>query len=148
MLPSIFRESLLSDMFNDVFEMIPAFGRSNLLYGKDAQPLMKTDITQSDEGYQMKMDLPGFKKEDLEVKLSDGYITIYASTNKEAEEKNDKGEYIRQERYSGTCSRSFYVGDQIHQEDISAKFEDGTLTLTLPKKEAKALPANNTIAIE
>jgi HSP20 family molecular chaperone IbpA len=98
---------------------------------------MQTDIEESETGYALTMNLPGFKKEDVKAELKDGYLTINASTNSSKEEKDEKGKYIRKERYSGSCSRSFYVGEAVTQEDIKAKFEDGTLKISVPKKELK-----------
>ena len=98
---------------------------------------MNTDIKESDAGYQIDMELPGFKKEDIKADLTDGYLTIQASHNENKEEKDDKTKYIRRERFSGCYERSFYVGDALTQEDIKAKFNDGVLTVNVPKKEAK-----------
>ena len=98
---------------------------------------MKTDIKDTDQGYEMTMNLPGVKKEDIKAELKNGYMTIHVSSNTNQDEKDEKGRYIRRERYSGNCSRSFYVGDQITLEDIKAKFEDGILRIDIPKKEAK-----------
>ena len=99
--------------------------------------MMKTDIKDTDQGYELIMSLPGVKKEDVRAELKDGYLTISAATNSSRDEKDQEGRYIRRERYSGSCSRSFYVGDQMTEADIKAKFENGTLTLMVPKKEAK-----------
>ncbi len=96
---------------------------------------MKTDIKENDKEYEITMDMPGVKKEDVKAELTDGYLTINAFSNTSSEEKDDNGTYIRKERYSGSCSRSFYVGDAITEEDINAKFENGTLKLVIPKKE-------------
>lgn len=98
--------------------------------------LMNTDIKDTDNGYEVTINMPGVKKEDVKAELRDGYLTIQASTDSNKEEKDSNGRYIRRERYSGSCSRSFYVGDAVTQEDIKAKFEDGTLKLLIPKKEA------------
>ena len=110
---------------------------------------MKTDIKDTDQGYEMTMNLPGVKKEDIKAELKNGYMTIHVSSNTNQDEKDEKGRYIRRERYSGNCSRSFYVGDQITQEDIKAKFEDGILRIDIPKKEAKAaVEENKYVSIE
>src|SRR5699024_1189208 len=98
---------------------------------------LNTDIKDTDQGYELTMNMPGVKKEDVKAELKDGYLTIQASTSRNNDEKNKEGKYIRKERYSGTFSRSFYVGDDVKQEDIKAKFEDGTLKLLVPKKEEK-----------
>ncbi len=111
---------------------------------------MKTDVKEHDSGYELDIDLPGFKKDEIEAKLENGYLTISASKGLNKEEENEKdGKYIRKERYSGAMSRLFYVGDDIKQEDISAKYEDDILKLLVPKKEAKkTVETKKTIAIE
>lgn len=110
---------------------------------------MKTDIKDTDTGYELTMNLPGVKKEDVKAELKDGYLTIGAVVNQNKDEKDSSGKYIRRERYCGSCSRSFYVGDEVTQEDIKAKFEDGTLKISIPKKEEKpAVEENKYIAIE
>ena len=139
------------DLF-DEFWGFPARELANIdkqLYGKHPQSLMKTDVHETETDYEMDMDLPGFKKDQINVKLDDGYLTISASKDQDTEKKDRKGRIIRQERYAGSMQRSFYVGDQVKTEDVKAKFEDGVLRLCIPKKELQALPpANNTIAIE
>ena len=97
---------------------------------------MKTDIRDTSQGYELDIDMPGFKKEDIRAELKDGYLTIRAQTNGERDEKDDNGRYIRRERYSGSCQRSFDVGREVVQEDIRARFDNGILKLTVPKKEA------------
>ena len=140
LMPSIFGENLLDDFFDFPFG-------SN--YTATDSSLMKTDIKEMENGYEVTMNLPGVKKEDVKAELKDGYLTISASSNSNKDEKDEEGRYIRRERYSGTCSRSFYVGDNITQEDIKAKFEDGTLKLTIPKKDAKpAVEDKKFISIE
>lgn len=109
---------------------------------------MKTDIKESDTAYEMDIDLPGFKKEDVSAKLENGYLTITAAKGLDKDEKNDKGVYIRRERYSGQCARTFYVGEAVTQEDIKAKFEDGILKVTIPKVEPKKVEDKKYIAIE
>lgn len=118
------------------------------LYGKNARNLMKTDVHETDTDYEMDVDLPGFKKDQINVKLEDGYMTISATKDHDTEKKDQHGKIIRQERYAGSMQRSFYVGDSVKVEDVKAKFEDGVLRLSIPKKELKELPGNNTIAIE
>ena len=108
---------------------------------------MKTDVRETDDGYELDVDLPGFKKDEVDVKLSDGYLTISAAKGLDKDEKDKKGNYIRRERYSGAMQRSFYVGD-VKSEDVHAKFADGILSLTVPKADVKKLPEHNTIAIE
>lgn len=101
----------------------------------DNSGMMSTDVKEVDNGYEVIMNLPGYRKEDVKGELKDGYLTVTASTNSNSDKKDEDGNYIRRERYSGTCSRSFYVGDTVKQEDIKAKFENGTLRLFVPKKE-------------
>lgn len=115
------------------------------LYGHRAKNIMNTDIKENDSGYEMTIDLPGFKKEDVNVALENGYLTISAS--KELEKSQDD-KYIRRERYSGSCQRSFYVGEELSVEDIKANFKHGILTLSIPKLEKKAVTSNKYIAIE
>ena len=126
LMPSIFGEDLFDDFFGYPFRG----------YEMNSS-LMSTDIKDTDGGYEVTMNLPGVKKEDVKAELKDGYLTINASSNSSKDEKDDNGHYIRRERYSGSCSRSFYVGDQVTEADIKAKFEDGTLKLLIPKKEEK-----------
>ena len=106
-------------------------------YGKNTDQVMKTDIKEKDKEYEVDIELPGYKKEDVKAELKDGYLTISAAKNVSTEDKKEDGKYIRKERFSGNVSRSFYVGEDMTQEDIHAKFEDGILKLTVPKKEAK-----------
>ena len=148
MLSRLFGEDLFDEMFEDPFEMMPVFSHHNLLYGKHAKALMKTDVREKDNAYELDIDLPGFKKEEIQAQISNGYLTISASKGLDKEQKDNDGRYIRRERYSGACSRSFYVGEDVTEKDISAKFEDGILKLTVPKKEAKALPEPSRISIE
>lgn len=110
--------------------------------------MMKTDVKETDSGYEVDIDLPGFKKDEINAKLENGYLTISASKGLDKDEKDKEGKYIRRERYAGAMSRSFYVGEQVHQEDIRAKFEDGILRLSVPKKDAKEVEKKNYIAIE
>ena len=147
MLPSIFGENLFDDFFGDPFGMMPR-GRDPL-YGKHAKNLMKTDIKEMEDGYELEMDLPGFKKEEISISLEDGNLTIQAAKGLDEDEKEKKtGRYIRRERYAGSCARSFYVGENLTDEDIKAKYENGILRLSVPKKPAKAVEAKKTIAIE
>lgn len=123
-----------NNFFDDLFDT-PFFTRSE-------QNMMKTDIKENDGSYELTVDLPGIKKENIKAELNDGYLVITAENNTSNDEKDDNGKYIRRERYQGSYSRSFYVGDSITEEDIKAKFENGTLTLDIPKKEA--LPEKQT----
>lgn len=146
MMPSIFSENLFDDFFDHDFGMLPMWSGRNPLYGKHAKNLMKTDVQETEDTYVLDVDLPGFKKDQISVELKDGYLTISAAKGLDKDEKDKQGRYIRQERYAGSCSRSFYVGD-VEPKDVSAKYEDGILKITLPKQEKKELPASSTIAI-
>ena len=109
---------------------------------------MKTDVKETETGYEVDIDLPGFKKDEINAKLEDGYLTISAAKGLDKDEKDKKGKYIRRERYAGSMSRSFYVGEGVTQDDIKAKYEDGILRLVVPKKDNKAVEANRYISIE
>ena len=149
--PSIFGENLF-DEWMDEFEKDFSrdfFPTKNPLYGKHAKNMMKTDVRETDSGYEVDIDLPGFKKDEVNVQLDDGYITISAAKGLDKDKKDKKtGKYIRQERYVGSMSRSFYVGEDLRREDVHAKYEDGILKLSIPKKEHKAVEKSNYIAIE
>ena len=151
MMPSIFGENLFDDFdswFSDPVEK-RFFGKKNPLYGKHAKNLMKTDVRETKNSYEVDVDLPGFKKDEIKLELDNGYLTISAAKGLDKDETDkETGKYIRRERYAGSMMRSFYVGDDIKQEDIHAKFENGILQLSIPKKEAKAIAQNNYIAIE
>ena len=147
MMPSIFGENLFDDWMDFPFER-EFYARRNPQYTQTASQLMKTDIREKEGSYELDVDLPGFKKEDLKLQLENGYLTISAVRNAKKDEKDEKGKYIRQERYSGAVSRSFYVGESITEEDIHAKFEDGILKLSIPKEDAKAVEAKKYITIE
>ena len=146
MLPSIFGENLFDDFFDDDFGMFPMWNNHSPLYGKHAKNLMKTDVRETEDTYEVDIDLPGFKKDEINVDLKDGYLTISAAKGLDKDETDKKGKYIRQERYAGACSRSFYVGD-VEPKDVSAKYEDGILKLSMPKQAKKELPKQSTIAI-
>ena len=148
MLPSIFGESLFDDFFADPFEMMAMPQGRNPLYGKHAKNLMKTDIRETDNSYELDVDLPGFQKDEVQVELEDGYLTIRAEKGLDKDEKDDQGRYIRQERYAGAMSRSFYVGEGVTVDDMKAKFEDGILQISVPKTTVEALPKKNILAIE
>ena len=148
LMPSIFGENLFDDDWMDFPFEREFFGRRNPLYGKNEKNLMKTDVKEVENGYEVAMDLPGFKKEDISAKLENGYLTITASKGLDKDEKNEEGKYIRRERYSGSCSRSFYVGDGVTEEDIKARFEDGILKLDIPKKDAEKIEQKKYISIE
>ena len=141
LMPSIFGENLFDDWMDFSFPDI-----DKALYGKHAKNEMKTDVRETEDGYELDIDLPGFKKDEVTAQLDNGYLTIQASKGLDKEQKDKKGKYIRKERYAGSMSRSFYVGDAITEED--AKYEDGILKLSVPKKEAKAVEQTKHIAIE
>ena len=147
MLPSIFGENLFDDFFSDPFEMMVPQGRSPL-YGKHAKGLMKTDVRETDGSYELDIDLPGFKKDEIHVDLKDGYLTISAAKGLDKDESAKDGKYIRQERYAGACSRSFYVGETARPEDIAAKYEDGILRVSVPKEVKKPLPTVTSVTIQ
>ena len=124
------------------------FGGKNPLYGKHQKNLMKTDIRETESGYELDIDLPGFKKDEINAKLENGYLTISAAKGLDKDEQDKKGNYIRRERYAGSMSRSFFVGEGVTQEDVHAKFEDGILKLSVPKKAAKEVEQQRYISIE
>lgn len=148
LMPSIFRDNLFDDWMDD-FSWMRDFGNvDRKLYGKHASREMLTDVRDHKDHYEVEIDLPGFKKDQIQIELHDGTLTITAQKGLEQNEKNSEGKYVRQERYSGMMSRSFYVGENMTEEDIKAKFEDGVLKLNIPKKEEKKLPEKKTIMIE
>ena len=141
LMPSIFRENLLDDFFGSPFRTHS--------YETSVNEMMKTDVKEKEGVYELEMELPGYKKEDVTAQLKNGYLTISASKNTGSEEKDEKGNYIRRERYCGQCARSFYVGEEVRQEDIKARFENGILMLSIPKEEPqKPVEENTFIAIE
>ena len=147
MLPSIFGENLFDEFLDNAFAMTP-YGGHDPLYGKHGKNLMKTDVRETDSAYELDVDLPGFKKDEIQLKLEDGYLTISAAKGVDKDQKDDQGRYIRRERYAGQCSRSFYVGEGVEARDVSARFEDGILRLTLPKAVPQQLPKSTAIAIQ
>ena len=142
MMPSIFGENLFDDDWMDFPFAHDFWGGKNPLYGKRAKNMMKTDIREHDDGYEIDIDLPGFKKDEINVELDDGYLTISAEKSLDKDEEKKHGRYIRRERYAGAMQRSFYVGDALTQEDIKAKYEHGILKLSVPKKEAQAVESS------
>ena len=150
LMPSIFGENL----FDDFFDSFPFYDNDaknveKKLYGRKAAHMMKTDIKEKADGYELVMDLPGFKTDEISATLENGYLTISASKGLDKDEKTKEGKYIRQERYAGAMSRSFYVGENVEQEDIKAEFKHGILKLFVPKKEAKpTVEKKKHIAIE
>ena len=146
MLPMIFGENLFDDLFNDAFER-SMWNTDKALYGKRASQLMKTDVHETEEGYELNVDLPGFSKDEINVELKNGYLTISAAKGLDKEEKDKDGKYIRQERYAGSCSRSFYIGNEIDPTAVTAKFENGILQISVPKA-SRQLPAKSTVVIK
>ena len=141
MMPSIFGENLFDNFLDDFFDF-PVFDDKAMqkaqqqLYGRHTANMMKTDVQEHDNHYEVDIDLPGFKKEELALELKDGYLTISASKGLSKEEKEEKtGKFVRRERYAGSMSRAFYIGEEIKQEDIHAKYENGVLKLSIPKVE-------------
>ena len=147
MLPSIFGENLFDEFLDNAFAMTP-YGGHDPLYGKHGKNLMKTDVRETDSTYELDVDLPGFKKDEIQLKLEDGYLTISAAKGVDKDPQGDQGRYIRRERYAGQCSRSFYVGGGVEARDVSARFEDGILRLSLPKAAPQQLPKSTAIAIQ
>ena len=147
MLPSIFGENLFDDFFTDPFGMMVMPQRHDPLYGKHSKNLMKTDVRETEDSYELDVDLPGFKKDEVNVDLKDGYLTISAAKGVDKDEQDKAGKYIRQERYAGACSRTFYVGEDVEPEDVTAKFENGILQLSIPKAAKKQLPKNTSVTI-
>ncbi|HIT86596.1 MAG TPA: Hsp20/alpha crystallin family protein [Candidatus Coprocola pullicola] len=147
MLPSIFGENLFDDFMTTPWER-EFFGGKNPLYGKHQKNIMKTDVREKDDVYEVDIDLPGFKKDEITAKLENGYLTVSAQKGLNKDQKDENGRYIRRERYAGHCSRSFYIGEGVEQEEIKARFEDGILRLTVPKKEKKQVEQKKYISIE
>ena len=138
LMPSIFGEDLFDEFMRDFpfYDDRDARKAEKKLYGRHGKNMMKTDIRETDTAYELEMDLPGFKKDEIQVSLEDGYLTVSAAKGLDQDEQEKKtGKYIRRERYAGACQRSFYVGENISQDDISAEFKHGILKLSIPKKE-------------
>lgn len=144
MLPVVYGENMFDDLFDNSF-----FGSHNPLFGRNARNLMKTDIRETDDAkaYRLAVDLPGFKKDEISLDLRDGYLTISAEKGLDQDKESKKGRVLRQERYTGSCSRSFYVGD-VNPEEIKAKYEFGVLTVLVPKEDIKKSPVGTAIVIE
>ena len=144
LMPSIFGENLFNDdWMNFGFPEV-----EKALYGKHASHEMKTDVRETDSGYEVDIDLPGFKKDENNIQLDNGYLSISAAKGLDKDEQDKEGKYIRKERYAGSMSRSFYVGNAITQDDIKAKYESGILRLSVPKKAAEEIESAKRIAIE
>ena len=150
LMPRRRNRNLLSELMPDPFDAFFDAATAPVQAMQKMSPsLMRTDIKETDAGFELTIDLPGFKKDDVQAELKDGYLTIAAQTQSESEDKDEKGTYVRKERFSGKCSRTFYVGDDIEEDDIRAKFEDGVLKIAVPKKqEQPKLEEKKTIAIE
>lgn len=147
--PSIFNDSIFDDLMDFDFPVFRGMGDvDKKLYGKHAAQMMKTDVHEHEDQYEVDIDLPGFKKDEITLDLENGYLTVSAAKGLDKDEKDKKGKLIRQERYAGSMQRSFYVGEGITEEDVKAKFEDGVLKLNIPKKEAPKVPEKKTIMIE
>jgi len=147
--PSLFNDNLFDDFMNFDFPRFPSMGNAERkLYGKNASGFMKTDVRELEDHYEVDIDLPGFKKEEITLELDNGNLTVNAAKNVNEEEKSEEGKVIRQERYMGAMQRSFYVGEFITEEDVKARFEDGVLKLNVPKKEAPKPPEKKNIMIE
>ena len=151
MMPSIFGENLFDDFMNDF--AFPDFTDSanieKALYGKHAKNIMKTDVKDTENGYEVDIDLPGFKKDEISIELENGYLTVSAAKGLDKDEEDKKGNYIRKERYAGSMSRSFYVGKHVTVEDVHPKYENGILSFSVPKEEAKPVEEKkNYISIE
>lgn len=147
MMPSIFGENLFDEFFDDDFPMIPMRSIRNPLYGKNAKNLMKTDVRETEGSYELDIDLPGFKKDEITVEVKNGCLNISAAKGLDKEEKDKDGKYIRQERYAGSCSRSFYIGNEVDPAAVTAKFENGILQISVPKA-SRQLPAKSTVEIK
>ena len=149
LMPSIFGENLFDDSWMDFPFDKEFFNKKSPLYGKNAKNMMKTDIRETDEGYEVIMDLPGFKKDEIQMELNDGVLTISAAKGLDKDEEDKNGNYIRKERYAGSMSRSFYVGKHVTVEDVHPKYENGILSFSVPKEEAKPVEEKkNYISIE
>ena len=147
MLPMMFSENLFDDLFNDAFGR-DMWNMDKTLYGKNAARIMKTDVHETEDGYELDVDLPGFKKDEIGIELKDGYLTITASKGLDKDEKEKKTRrVIRQERYVGTSQRTFYVGD-VRPEEVKCKYESGVLTINVPKADARRIENPHTIMIE
>ena len=146
LMPSIFGEDLFNDWMDFSFPQVPDVDKE--LYGKHAKNMMKTDVKETEEGYEVAIDLPGFKKDEVKIHLDNGYLTIAAAKGLDKDEQDKKGKYIRRERYAGSMRRSFYVGEGVKQSDVHAKYEDGILRLDIPKPDKKAVEESKYISIE
>jgi len=141
LMPRLISDNLFEDWMG-------GFPSANDFFSNQNRDIMKTDVKENEDGYLLEIDLPGFKKDDVKASLKDGYMTVSASRTTDKDEKDQEGRYIRKERYEGSCSRSFYVGENVTESDINAKFEDGILKISVPKKVPEKVEKENYIAIE
>ena len=149
MFTNFFNDSFFDDLLDMTLPALRSVGEvDKKLYGRHAGHIMRTDVREHDDRYEVDIDLPGFKKDEIELNLENGYLTVAAAKGLEGDEKNEEGKLIRQERYMGSMQRSFYVGKNLTTDDIKAKFEDGVLRLTVPKADPAKLPEKKTIMIE
>ncbi len=146
MIRNFWGENLFDEWMEDAFAGFANIDRS--LYGKHAKNMMKTDVQEHDEGYQVAIELPGFEKSEISAELQNGNLTVTAARSLDNDQQDKDGKYIRRERYAGTMQRSFYVGSGVRQEDIRAEYKNGVLKLEIPKPDAKAVAQNKYIAIE
>lgn len=149
MFTNFFGDSIFDDLMDFTFPAMRELESADRkLYGKHAAHVMRTDVREHDDGYEVDIDLPGFKKEEISLSLENGYLTVSASKGLDKKEENKKGKLIRQERYMGSMQRSFFVGRNITEQEIKARFEDGVLKLNVPKNDPKKIPECKTIMIE
>ena len=150
LMPSIFGKDMFGDFFTDPwFDEKEFKDMQKKLYGHRAKNVMSTDVKEVENGYELEMDLPGFKKDEIKASVENGYLTISAARGLDEDEKDKKsGKYIRRERYAGACERSFYVGEGISQDDIKASFQHGILKLFIPKEPEKSVEEKKYVAIE
>ena len=150
LMPSIFGNDMFGDFFTDPWFDDKEFKDiQKKLYGHRAKNVMSTDVKEVENGYELEMDLPGFKKDEIKASVENGYLTISAARGLDEDEKDKKsGKYIRRERYAGACERSFYVGEGISQDDIKASFQHGILKLFIPKEPEKSVEEKKYVAIE
>lgn len=147
MLPSVFSERLFGDVFGDPFPMMPAMHGHGSIFGRHGRNLMKADVRELENSYELDVDLPGFKKDQVDVELEDGYMTICAAKG-EGHEEEKRGQYIRRERCVGECCRTFYVGKGLEPKDICAKFEDGILRISFPKAPSEKEPECRKVTVQ
>ena len=150
MFPALMNDTMFSDLFDDpFFEGWRNMDRAAACDPNMSAGMMSTDVRETDKGYMVDIDMPGFKKDDISLDLQNGYLTVSAHRNSSHEDKDDNGRWLRRERYAGSCSRSFYVGEDVKDSDIHASYKDVTLCLEMPKPEAQQqVETKHQIAIE